>query len=193
MAKKKSTRPARKKDGLAATAAKKSVTEAARQLDQVVREFDCAAEGLQLSVEKLRGTLPELIDIEVRRDRLRRMKALAADSILDSLMRLATALEECGGKGELPESLVPVHRSARMAIDHLCRAFEVQAVYQPGELLTVTEDQRMDFDWSADFSGERHFPVQVEVIRSGWKAGETVLVPPRVGVRHSAAALENGQ
>src|SRR4051794_32294513 len=90
-AKAKSSRPASKneKSRPAAGAAKKRATEAARLLDQVVRDFDGAAERLQTSLETLRETLPEILDVEIRRDRLRRIKTLAADGILDSLQRLA--------------------------------------------------------------------------------------------------------
>jgi hypothetical protein len=180
-AKKRPIRPQRPKKGQPAkVAANKSTSEATRHLDQVVREFDGAAEGLQIGLDRLRGALPELIEFENRRDRMRRIKVLAADGILDSLQRLAIALDEESGKtGGLPVSLVPLHRSARMVIDHLCRVFEVQAVHQIGESLTVTHEQVKDFDWSADSSGEFNFPVQVEILRCGWKVGETVLVPAR--------------
>jgi hypothetical protein len=161
-----------------AGAAQKSAAEAARRLDRAVQEFDRAVDGLQSSLEQLRGTLPELVAIEVRRDRLRLVRALADDGIFDSLQRLARALED-SDPGELPESLVPVQRSARMAVDRICRSFEAQAVYQPGESLTVTQEQVKDFDWSADCSGELTFPAQVEILRSGWRAGDTVLVLPK--------------
>jgi hypothetical protein len=73
-----------------------------------------------------------------------------------------------------------------MAVDHICRAFEVQAVFQPGESLTVTHEQLKDFDWSAELSGELSFPAQVEVLRSGWKARDDVFVLPKVRVRQPA-------
>jgi hypothetical protein len=72
-----------------------------------------------------------------------------------------------------------------MALDHLCRAFGVQAVYQPGESLTVAQAQLKDFDWSADTSGGSDFPVEVEVLQSGWRAGDAVLVLPKVTARQS--------
>jgi hypothetical protein len=159
-------------------AAKKTATEAASFLDLVVQEFEVAVDGLQSRLEQLRGTLPEIVANEVRRDRLQRIRVLADDGILDSLQRLAKALEDLGPEG-LPESLVPVHRFARMAFDRVCRTFEVQAVYQPGESLEVTHEQVKDFDWSADCSGELSFPAQVEILRSGWKAGNDVFVLPR--------------
>lgn len=167
-------------------AAKKSDREAARQLDRVVQVFDGAVEGLQNSLEQLRENFPELVTLEARRDRLRRIKVLADVGILDTLQRLATALENCSGTGGLPESLVPLHRSARIAFDHICRAFEVQAVYQPGESLTVTQEQFKDFDWSADRSAEFIFPADVEILQSGWKAGADVFVLPRVRLRQPA-------
>jgi len=172
----------RRKSRPAAKAAHRSG--AARQLDQVAQEFDGAVEGLQNSLEKLRESLPELVALGVRRDRLRRMKTLAEDGILDSLQRLATALETIGEA--LPDSLVSLRRSARMAVDHLCRAFDVQAVYKPGESLTVMQEQVKDFDWSADHSGELNFPAQVEVLRSGWKGGDAIFVLPKVRVSQPA-------
>jgi hypothetical protein len=178
--KKKSTPSANQKGWPAAGSARKNSAEATRHFDKVVREFDGAAEGLQISLEKLRGTLTELIDIGVRRDRLLRVKALASDGILDGLQRLATALESLGPNA-LPESL---HRSARMAVDHICRTFEVQPMYQIGESLTVMNDQNTDFDWSADRCGKFTFPADVEILRSGWKAGDAVLVLPRAVRRH---------
>jgi hypothetical protein len=156
-----------------------SATEAACHLDQVIQTFDGAVDGLQNSLERLRATLPELVALGVHRDRLRGIKALADDGILDSLHRLATALENCNAAGDLPESLVPLHRSARMAIDHICRTFEVEAVYLPGESLTVMHEHFKDFDWSTDHSGELYFPADVEILRSGWKAGDIVFVLPR--------------
>jgi hypothetical protein len=151
----------------------------ARKLDQVVQVFDGAVDVLQDSLEQLRENLPELVALGVRRDRLRRIKVLADDGILDSLQRLAAALEDLGPSG-LPEALVPHHRSARMALDHVCRRFEVQAVYQPGESLAVMQEQVKDFDWSADRFGEVNFPAEVEILQSGWKAGDVVFVLPRV-------------
>jgi hypothetical protein len=180
--KKKSPRLVGQKGRPGAGAAKKSDMKAAHHLDEVVKKFEGAVDGLQSNLEQLRETLPELVSLGVRRDRLRRIKALADDGILDSLQRLATALEDLGPSG-LPEALVPHHCSARMAFDHVCRAFEVQAVYQPGASLTVTEEQLKDFDWSADHSAELNFTAHVEILRSGWKAGEKVFVLPRVRVR----------
>jgi hypothetical protein len=75
-----------------------------------------------------------------------------------------------------------------MAVDHFCRTFEVQAVYQPGESRTVTQEQFKDFDWSADPSGEISFPAEVEVQRSGWMAGDEVFVLPRVFRRNRGAS-----
>lgn len=147
------------------------------RVDQVVHEFEGAVERLQYGLEELRGMLPELLAVEVRRERLRFIRALADDGIFDGLQRLANALE-CSGP-ELPESLVVLKRSARLMLDRICRAFEVQAVYQPGETLTVTEQQTKDFDWSADQTNESTFPDHVAVLRSGWKVGETVFVLPR--------------
>src|SRR5437763_15708874 len=170
-AKQRSSRPGGDERRPAAGAASKSATEMARQLDRVVQEVDIGAESLQNSPETRRGALPELAAVEVRRDRLRRIKTLAGDGILDSLQRLATALGDCDDAGTLPEPLVPLHGSARMVLDHLCHTFDVQAVYQPGEGITVTHEQLKEFDWSADRLGERTFPAEVEVVRSGWKAG----------------------
>ncbi len=161
--------------------AKKNESEAVRRIDQAVQEFEAAADGLQTSVERLRGTLPELVAIEVRRDRLRLIRTLADDGILDSLQRLAKALEDLGPE-KLPKLLVPLHRSARIAIDRICRTFEVQAVYQPGESLAVTQEQVKDFDWSVDPTVELNFPVQVEILQSGWKTGDAAFVLPRVRV-----------
>jgi hypothetical protein len=163
-------------------ASKKSPSEEAQHLDQVVQEFDGAVERLQFSLEQLGGTLPALIALGVARDRRRRIKNLADAGILHSLQCLATALEKCGEARQLPDSLVPLQNSARMVCDHFCRAFEVQAVYVPGELLTVPEEHLKNFDWSADYSRERHFPAEVEILQSGWRAGDAVLVLPRVRV-----------
>jgi hypothetical protein len=185
-AKPKANRAKGKKGRTTSVAAEKNVTESARLFDQVVKEFDGAAEGLQNRLETLRGTLDELVAVGVRRDRLRLMKALADDGILDSLQRLAKALEECGVAGALPESLVPLHRSARMAVDHFCRTFEIHPVHQPGESLTVTNEHAKNFDWSADRSSQLDFPAQVEILRSGWKSGDAVFVLPRVRVRQPA-------
>jgi hypothetical protein len=107
--------------------------------------------------------------------------------ILDILQRFATVLEDCG-PGTLPESLVPLQRSARMAVNAICHAFEVQPLYQPGESLTVTQKQVQDFDWSADHFGELSIPAQVEIVRSGWKAGDAVFVLPKV-VRRDRGAV----
>jgi hypothetical protein len=69
-----------------------------------------------------------------------------------------------------------------MAVDHISRAFDIQAVRQPGESLTVSQEQINDFDWSANGAGNINFPTQVEILRSGWKAGDSVFVLPRVRV-----------
>src|SRR6266851_8193513 len=118
---KKSHRPVGQKSRPAAGAAKKSDMKAARHLDKVVNKFEGAVDGLQSNLEQLRETLPELVALGARRDRLRRIKALADDGILDSLQRLATALEDLG-PSDLPETLVPHLYSARMSFDHVCRA-----------------------------------------------------------------------
>jgi len=171
-----------------AVAAAKSDKEAARHLDAVVDGFERAVDGLQSNVEQLRDALPELVALGVRRDRMQRIKVLADDGILHSLHRLATAIDDCSVTGGLPASLVPLQRSARMALDHFCRTFEVQAVWQPGESRTVTHEQIKDFDWSADPSGEISFPAEVEILRSGWKAGDEVFVLPAVGRRSRGAS-----
>lgn len=175
-----------KKARMTSAPSDKSVTELARLFDQVTKDFDGAAENLQNRLEILRGNLDELVLVGVRRDRLRLMKALADDGILDSLQRLANAMEDCGVTGALPEPLVPLHRSARMAVDHFCRTFEIHPVYQPGAALTVIHEHAKDFDWSADGSRQLHFPAEVEVLRSGWRAGDAVFVLPRVRVRQLA-------
>src|SRR6266540_2676689 len=83
----------------AARAGKKSDRKAARMLDQVVRDFDGAVDRVQNSLEQLREMLPKLVALEVRRDRLRRIKELADEGILDALQGLATALENCDVAG----------------------------------------------------------------------------------------------
>jgi hypothetical protein len=165
----------------ASSAVRKSREQATRRLDEVVQEMDRAVDSLQSSLEQLRGTLPELIALGVHRDRLQLIRTLAEDGILDTLQRLAQVLDNLG-PGDLPNPLVPFHRSARMVIDRICRSFEVEAVYQPGQCLTLTQDQIKDLDWSADRSAEIGFPVKVKVIRSGWKAGDVLIVLPRVKV-----------
>jgi hypothetical protein len=159
----------------------------ARSLDQVVQAFDHALDSLQNSLERLREVLPHVVALDIRRDRSRRIRTLAEDGILDSLQRLASILDASVACGELPGSLAPHHRSARMAVYHICRTFEVLPVYQPGESLTITQEQAKDFDWSADTSRDVTFPAYAEILRSGWKAGDTVLAVPRVGVCQAGA------
>lgn len=172
-----------------AAPAGKGATEASRQLDKVVRQFDGAAENLQNTLEQMRGVLPEIVALEANRDRLRRIRTLADDGILDSLQRLALALEELGPCG-LPKSLVPHYRSARMALDHLCRAFEFQPVYQPGDSLTIKEEQLRDFDWSSDYFDQLTFPAAVVIQRSGWQNRDNVFVQPSVVRRSPVAASD---
>jgi len=162
-----------------ARASKIIPAEAARQLDQVARDFDNAAEGLQISLETPRGTLPDLIAVEVRNDRARRMKSLASDGILHHLQQLAT---EPGADDGAGAEVVPQLRlTARMTLDHLCRAFEVEPVYRPGELLTVTRERMKEFDWSAAPAGDLNLPVEVRILQSGWKTAGATFVLPRVG------------
>ena len=173
-------RPGRRKVRQAARSHNRTKSDA-HQLDNVSRDFDRAVEALQGSLERLRESVPELVALGVQRDRLQRIKVLAEDGILDSLQRLAAALEGIDAAGDaLPASVAPFRHAARMAIDHFCRAFEIQAFHQPGESLTVTQEQANDFNWSADSLGSKTFPTQVEILRSGWKAGDAVFVLPRV-------------
>lgn len=44
----------------------------------------------------------------------------------------------------------------------------------------MTEEQQAAFDWSADTSGDRTFPMAVTVLRSGWRVGADVLVKPKI-------------
>jgi hypothetical protein len=153
--------------------------QATRKLDRVSRRLDGAVEDLRGKVEAVSECLYELLATAARRDCRKRFIALAEAGVLHDLHTLAVGLERLGPV-ELPPSLTGLSKYARLAVNQLCRTFEVQPVHQPGDSLTVAEHQRAAFDWSADVPGEYAFPVRVAVLRSGWKAAADVLVKPRV-------------
>ncbi len=167
--------PKRKLRSVASTPAKPKpgTVKGTKALDKVVRNFDGA-------VEKLREYLPELQADEMRRDRLRRLRSLAGDGILDNLQRFAMALEGIGPES-LHESIRQYHRSARMALDRICRTFEIEAVHRPGDCLAITEQQAKKFEWSGD-DVDAAWPARAEVLRSGWKCGSEVFVLPKVRI-----------
>lgn len=155
--------------------------------DTIVREFDGSVENIHYCIDRLQGSLSDVVELNASRDRIRRLLSLAEDGILHDLQRLASALDECHKSGTLPESIKPVGHGARLALDRLCRAFGVVAVCQPGEFVTVLEEEFENFDWSADRTPARTFPILAEVIRSGWKAGESAFVLPKVRTRPPVA------
>jgi hypothetical protein len=167
-------------------------TDEVRQLDAAAQAFEGAAERLQDSLENLRATLPSVVTLGIQRDRSLLVKALIDEGILDSLQRLGTALESCGSAAQLAPPLVPLQRIGQIVLAHLCRAFEVEPVHQPGDLLTLTEERFTDFDWSADPSEDNAFPVTVEILQSGWKTQDRVFVLPKVRVIRAASEIPTG-
>lgn len=148
----------------------------------MVSQFDGAT-------ERVRGILPALVANESRRDRLVRIKRLAEDGVLDDLRCLARILED--PRWELPERLVELRHFAGLAIDRICREFEVQPVFEEGQSFLVTEQQQEDFDWSAESETEITFPTNVTILRSGWKTGDDIFVLPKVRVKLAPRPLSD--
>jgi hypothetical protein len=153
--------------------------QSARQLDRVSRKFDAAVEKLRGNLEIVGECLYELLAAEAGRECRRRFITLAEAGVLHDMQTLAAALESIPPEA-LPPSLNGVERYAALAVSQLTRAFDVQPTHQPGEEITVGEDQQAAFDWSAYTRGDRTFPLQVTVLRSGWKCGSEVLVKPKL-------------
>ena len=157
------------------TAAKQS----ARKLDRVTRKFDAAVENLRGNLEVVSECLYELLAAEAGRECRRRFTRLAEAGTLHDLQILAAALESIPPEA-LPPSLVGVDRYAALAVSQLARVFDAQPTHQPGEEITVIEDQQAAFDWSADTLADRTFPLRVKILRSGWKCGSELLVKPKI-------------
>ncbi len=151
----------------------------ARKLDRVSRKFDLAVEKLRGNLEAVGECLYELLAAEASRECRRRFTTLAKTGVMHNLQILAAALESVPPES-LPPSLIGVERYAALAAGDLARAFDVQPTHQPGEVITVAEDQQAAFDWSADTGNDRTFPLEATVLRSGWKRGSEVLVKPRL-------------
>ena len=156
-----------------------SAKKSARKLDWVARKFGAAVDNLRGNLEVVGECLYELLAAEAGRECRRRFTMLAEAGVLHDLQTLAAALESIPPEA-LPPSLDGVERYAALAVSQLTRAFDVQPTHQPGEEITVAEDQQSAFDWSADTRGDRTFPLQVTVLRSGWKCGSEVLVKPKL-------------
>lgn len=161
----------------------KSVNAAARQsarkLGRVSKKFDAAVDNLRDNLESVSECLYELLAAEAGRACLRLFTRLAKDGVLHNLQTLAAKLESIPPEA-LPPPLDGVERYAALAMSQLTRAFDVQPTHQPGEEITVADDQQAAFDWSADTRDDRAFPLQVTVLRSGWKCGSEVLVKPKL-------------
>ena len=153
--------------------------QSARKLDRVSRMFDAAVEKLRGNLEVVGDCLYELLAAEAGRESRRRFTTLAEAGVLHDLQTLAAALESIPPEA-LPPSLSGVERYAALAVSQLTRTFDVQPTHQLGEEITVAEDQQAAFDWSADTRGDRTFPLQATVLRSGWKRGSEVWVKPKL-------------
>ena len=153
--------------------------QAARKLDQLSRKYDAAVEKLRGNLDVVSECLSELLATEAVRERRRRFVTLAEAGVLHDLQTLAAALEAIP-PDELPPSLSGVERYAHLAVSQLTRTFGVQHIHLPGDELTVQEHQQQAFDWSADATEERAFPMAVTVLRCGWKCGPDVLVKPKL-------------
>jgi hypothetical protein len=145
----------------------------------VSREFDATVEKLRDNLEAVGGCLYELLAAEAGRECRRRFATLAEAGVLHDLQALAAALESSPAD-TLPPSRNGVERYAALAVSQLARVFDVLPTHQPGESITVAEDQQTAFDWSADTRSDRTFPLQATVLRSGWKRGSEVLVKPKI-------------
>lgn len=153
--------------------------QSARTLDRVSRKFDAAVESLRGNLNVVGECLYELLAAEAGRERHRRFTELANTGVLHDLQTLAAALENIPPE-VLPPSLNGVERYAALAVSQIARVFDAQPTHQPGEVIIVTEDQQAGFDWSTDSLSDRTFPLQMTVLRSGWKCGSDVLIKPKL-------------
>ncbi len=151
----------------------------ALKLDRLIKKYDVAVDTLRGIVEEVGEFRYELLAAEAKRERRRRFATLAEGGALHDLQTLAAAMEKLPSD-TLPPSLSGVRRYAHIAVSQLARTFEVQAIHQPGDVVTVQESQLTEYDWSADLPGPRTFPLSAKVVRCGWKCGSETLVKPRL-------------
>jgi hypothetical protein len=123
--------------------------------------------------------LYELLAAEAGRECRRRFTTLAETGTLHCLQTLAAALASIPSDN-LPPALDGVERYAAHAVSELARVFDVRPIHQPGEEITVTEDQQAAFAWSADSPDDRCFPLRARILKSGWSCGSGVLVKPQI-------------
>jgi hypothetical protein len=168
-----------RKKGAKAKRAFTAANPSAGQLEKVSREFDAAVDNLRTNLGVVGECLYELLAAEAARESRRQFASLAEAGVLHCLQTLAAAMDSVPQEA-LPPSLEGVERYATRAVSEIARTFNVQAIHQPGEVITVAEEAQMAFDWAADTISDRTFPFRATVLRSGWRCDSEVLVRPKL-------------
>jgi len=159
----------------------RSVSPGRRHLLRVLDLFGKSVESVKLRADEVQNVVDELTTLAQQREREGLVEKLAKSSILHYLQHLAHALGSLSNEA-IPEPLRSFRHAPAALFEFLREELQLTPYYAPGKQLLLDEADTVKVQFVSSPDRTPAFPMAVEVVASGWRLVNRVIVKPTVKI-----------
>lgn len=158
-----------------------SVSPSRRHLLRVLDLFGKSVESVKFRADEVQNVVDEVTTMAQQREREGLVEKLANSSILNYLQHLAHAFNSMSAES-IPESVRPFRDAPAALFTFLQEELQLTPSHLPGKRLYLDEADTAKVRFVSPPDRTPSFPMAVEVVASGWRLVNRVIVKPTVKI-----------